>query len=221
MLRPIFSQKGNANGRIDAELMRALQWWRQVLELGITESHKWECNVERPLHLFTDARGWPPHSGAVLFDGSRWLYADMEAPAHLLEKFTTRHDNQIMGLELLGISLGMSTFESELRGKAVVVHCDNTGAEIACSKGTARSWDHAQLVHAQWLHAARERMQLYVKRVATEDNIADLPSRKSFRLLTKLGAIKYCAKLDSPYEMPEVWEVLSERWNVGDQCRRV
>ena len=145
----------------------------------------------------------------------------MEAPAHLLEKFEVRRDNQIMGLELLGISLGLSTFESELRGKAVVVHCDNTGAEVACAKGTARSWDHAQLVHAQWLHAARERMQLFFKRVATKDYIADLPSRKSFRLLQSLGAIEHKAKLDSPYEMPEVWDVLCERWNIGDQCRSV
>ena len=221
MLRPIFNQKGKANGRIDAELSRSLHWWKQVLRLGITETQRWECKAEQPLHLFTDARGRPPHLGAVLFDGSRWCYSHMEAPAHVLSQFVSRKDNQIMGLELLGISLGLSTFEAELRGRAVVVHCDNTGAEVACDKGTARSWDHAQLVHAQWLHAAREHMQLYVKRVATEDNIADLPSRKSFGLLNELGAIEYEAKLDDPYSMPEVWEVLNERWCEGDQRRRI
>ena len=221
MLRPIFNQKGNASGRIDADLERALEWWRQVLGLGITESQSWVNKVDQPLHLFTDARGWPPHLGAVLFDGARWRYSQMEAPAHLISSFVARKDNQIMGLELLGISLGLSTFETELRGKAVVVHCDNTGAEIACFKGTARSWDHAQLVHAQLLHAVREHMQLHVKRVATEDNIADLPSRKSFGLLRELGAVEYVAKLDDPYAMPEVWEVLRERWGDCDQCRRI
>ena len=39
-------------------------------------------------------------------------------------------------------------------------------------------WDHAQLVHAQWLHAAREKVTLFIKRVGSKDNIADLPSRK-------------------------------------------
>jgi hypothetical protein len=92
--------------------------------------------------------------------------------------------------------------------------------KVACAKGTARSWDHAQLVHAQWLHAAREHMQLWVKRVATKDNIADLPSRKAFELLKALGAIEYAAKLDDPYTMPEAWEVLGERWCDGDQRRR-
>ena len=37
-----------------------------------------------------------------------------------------------MGLELLAVSLGLCTFVGLLRGKKVVVHCDNTGAEV-CS----------------------------------------------------------------------------------------
>ena len=35
-----------------------------------------------------------------------------------------------MGLELLAISLGMSTFERFLDGRDVIVHCDNSGAEV-------------------------------------------------------------------------------------------
>ena len=80
-------------------------------------------------------------------------------------------------------------------------HCDNTGSEVGrqeiyiyiffclkifalsmlqvcLRKGTARAYDHAQLVHAQWLHVARLNMSVYIKRVATNDNIADLPSRE-------------------------------------------
>ena len=37
--------------------------------------------------------------------------------------------------------------------------------------------DHAQLVHAQWLLAARNRLAVFVERIASKDNIADLPSR--------------------------------------------
>ncbi len=40
--------------------------------------------------------------------------------------------------------------------------------------------DHAQLVHEQWTHAAEEGLDLHVLRVATDDNIADLPSRRVF-----------------------------------------
>ena len=36
-----------------------------------------------------------------------------------------------MGLELLAVSLGLSTFKKMLQGKRVVVHCDNKGAEAS------------------------------------------------------------------------------------------
>ena len=45
-------------------------------------------------------------------------------------------------------------------------------------KGAARAYVHAQLVHAQWLHVAQLHMRVFIKRVATDDNIADLPSRE-------------------------------------------
>ena len=102
----------------------------------------------------------------------------MAVPEDILAFFNVRKDNQIMGLELLAISLGLSSFEHLLKKRRVVIHSDNTGSEAACNKGTARSWDHAQLVHAQWLHAAILGINMHVIRVATDDNIADLPSRK-------------------------------------------
>ena len=112
--------------------------------------------------------------------------------------FTKRRDAQIMGLELLSITLGLQTFKGMLQGSKVVIHSDNTGAEVrplvvACAfalllgvlllqvafrRGSARSYDHAQLVHKQWLHAAVERLSIHVVRVATDDNLADLPSRR-------------------------------------------
>ena len=83
-----------------------------------------------------------------------------------------------MGLELLSISLGMCTFEQLLFGRRVVVYSDNSGSEWALRRGCARQWDHAQLVHQQWLHALKMRLALHVVRVDTHDNIADLPSRR-------------------------------------------
>jgi len=47
-----------------------------------------------------------------------------------MKYFASRSDQQIMGLELLAISLGLCTFEHLLRGRNVVVHCDNTGSEV-------------------------------------------------------------------------------------------
>ena len=118
--------------------------------------------------------------------------------------------------------------------RRVVIHSDNTGSEAACKKGTARSWDHAQLVHAQWLHAAILGINMHVIRVATDDNIADLPSRKvkhrytsrkvsrvkrhtttcvqEFEIFENAGAFFTPPKLDSMYAAPAAWETLQERW---------
>ena len=35
-----------------------------------------------------------------------------------------------MGLELLSITLGLQTFKGMLKGRKVVIHSDNTGAEV-------------------------------------------------------------------------------------------
>lgn len=58
-----------------------------------------------------------------------------------------------------------------------------TGAEHATAKGSSRAWDHNQLVHAIWLQALLQRFHLWVIRVPTEDNVADLPSRSEYQLL--------------------------------------
>ena len=39
-------------------------------------------------------------------------------------------DNQIMGLEIVAVSLGLCTFVDKLRDTKIVIHCDNTGAEV-------------------------------------------------------------------------------------------
>ena len=167
--------------------------------MDICESHPWEKSWERPAHLFVDASGSPAHLGAVLFCDHGVYWCHMAAPDNIVGRFRSRHDNQIMGLELLSIALGLGTFEWAIAGRKVVVHCDNTGAEVcdphvhdgtcvrfccvwflpqvSIRKGSAKSFDHAQLVHAQWFHLTRMRAAIWVKRVGTHDNIADLPSR--------------------------------------------
>ena len=56
--------------------------------------------------------------------------------------------------------------------------CDRLHNGFAVRRGTARSWDHAQFVQEQWLHVARTRMELFVVRVGSKDNIADFPPRR-------------------------------------------
>ena len=94
--------------------------------------------------------------------------------------------------------------------------------------------DHAQLVHEQWLHVALTGMQLFIKRVATDDNIADLPSRRvcfcafigggmhfvikcvvqEFRVLVEMGAVEVQAVLHDVYTNPTTWDEMQERWRM-------
>ena len=55
----------------------------------------------------------------------------------MLASFSKRADGQIMGLEILSICLGISTFAKEISGRNVVIWSDNKGAEHATSKGEA------------------------------------------------------------------------------------
>ena len=102
--------------------------------------------------------------------------------------------------------------------------------EAAVRRGTAKSLDHAQLVHSQWLEIAANSLNIHVRRVATDDNIADLPSRwesatrahlqnqvysrcrLELGILRQVGATEVEPKLPSRCESQECWNILHERW---------
>ena len=70
MLRPIFDQRTRRDGKVDSELRRALEWWLLVLKRKVAEERLWAPPVSKPVHLFCDARGQPPHLAAVLYTGA-------------------------------------------------------------------------------------------------------------------------------------------------------
>ena len=159
--------------------------------------------------MFADARGTPPRLASVLFIDDRILYTDLEPSASLMQMFTRRRDSQIMGLELLAIALGMSTFAGLLSGRRVCIWSDNVGSERGVTKGAAASWDNSQFIHCIWTHAARINSYLHVMRVPSEENIADLPSRCEYDLLHALDASWLAPVLDVVYTKRESWAALS------------
>ena len=66
MIRPLIRQEKKRSSLLDDELILALQWWLEVLQLGITQKRTWEKERKRPVHLFCDARSTPPRVAAVL-----------------------------------------------------------------------------------------------------------------------------------------------------------
>ena len=221
MLRPLFDQVSRFDGKISPELRRALSWWDGALQHGIAEIHPWVADKGEQVHLFCDASGKLAKLGAAIRVNGDWYYTCMRAPDELLQQFRHRRDNQIMGLELLAISMGLGTFRWLLEGRYVVVHCDNSGAEVSVRRGTSRAWDHAQLVHSQLLFALRHRMSLFVKRVDTTENIADIPSREDSRqFMWNIGAKFITPMLADGCVDPDSWKVLQERWRLLDTYSR-
>ena len=114
-----------------------------------------------------------------------------------------------MGLELLAIALGLSTFGDFVRGRRVAVWSDITGSEKGTAKGACKEWDHSCIVHCLWLKAAALGIDMPVFRVPTHDNIADLPSREEYQLVRSLGASWLEPVLDDSFWSPTSWEALS------------
>ena len=144
MLRPIFDQQSRRDGRISGELRKCLVWWKEVLSMGISELRTWSPPVHRTAHMFVDASGSPAHLGAVLFIDDTCWWTHMDPPKSILGMFKARKDNQIMGLELLSISLGLCSFQDRIRDRKLVIHCDNRGAEVCCSR---KGCIHEKLLH--------------------------------------------------------------------------
>eukprot|EP00973_Karenia_brevis_P020572 2825026-Karenia_brevis.AAC.1 len=111
------------------ELEESLRWWQTMLTLGIVEFREWDAPAGKPVHVFCDAAGSPARLGAVLFLDDNCQYTSMIPPDEAVALFKRRGDQQIMALELLAIAMALSTFQKALRGRRVVIHCDNTGSE--------------------------------------------------------------------------------------------
>ena len=78
------------------------------------------------------------------------MYSDGEPFSRITKSFAARNDAQICGLKMMAIALGLSVFAGELRGRKAIVYSDNVGAEPATRTGTAKSWDHCQIIHEIW-----------------------------------------------------------------------
>ena len=126
-----------------------------------------------------------------------------------MDNFRHRKDSQIMGLEMLAIGLGVSSFAHLISKRRVVIWSDNTGAETAVKSGKAKAFDHTCLAHCLWVQLIKLKTEVFIQRVPTEVNIADLPSREEYSLLESIGAEWVQPRLDQLLCRPDSWESLS------------
>jgi len=62
------------------------------------------------------------------------------------------------------------------------------GAEHATARGSARAFDHNQIIHEVWSLCFARRVDLWIERVPSKYNISDSPSRGEHEILGDLGA---------------------------------
>ena len=224
MLRPIFDQKFARKGvlacvyccrrmchpmcvvlgRVGSTLDIALRWWLFALECDICEEHPWEAPKTPVARMFVDAAGKTSRCAAILFCEFGCFFTDGKPSAAIMDRFVSRKDKQIMGLESVAIALGLCTFAPELHKRKVVVYSDNKGAEAAARKGSASSWDHCQVIHEIWSHALLNSTYVWIERVPSEDNLADLPSRGEYQLVAKELKASWRAPVIAPLFMNDV-----------------
>ena len=205
LLPPLFAHARARHPSIPAHLRVCLQWWHEALSSHFSTTREWQAPDTRSVQLFADARGNPARVAAVLFIDGRIVYTDVAPPAPLVRLFQERRDNQIGGLEVLSIALGLATFETLLSGRCVNIFSDNAGSEWAVRSGAAKQFDHTCLVHSIWSMALCANCKLYVHRVESAGNIADLPSRESYALLSRMGAEWFHPVLNDAWFDPSAW----------------
>ena len=83
----------------------------------------------------------------------------------------------IFGLELIAIVLAIYHARATLRNRAVVIYTDNNAALAALINGDSSSLAAYALIAVFWFLAASFNIAIWLERVETKRNIADLPTR--------------------------------------------
>jgi hypothetical protein len=181
----------------------------EVLQLELRQHRPWHYVQRQTVYILADARGTPPNLAAFLFCEEGSYYTECEPDDVLLSQFHERADAQIMGLEMLAIALALCSFADKIAGKHIMLFSDNVGSEVAARSGKAKQFDHACLAHSIWTKLLEIDASIYVDRVATDLNIADLPSRRDFYLLKAMRCVQLEPRLDSRFRTPKAWGSLS------------
>ena len=201
MTRPFIEQQhAPTKGHIISKKLRlAMGWWIQALENKVENTKQLSCRLEK-VDLFCDAASTPPKLAAVIFEDEKVpMFTRLDVEDKLIQKFETRKDNWIMGLEILAIILGLETFKERIKGKLLRIWTDNSGGEHSLRQGSSKTNDYNALVHFFWLTCQKLNIDVDIRRVPTDDNIADGPTRPTkavnCKILHELDAVESSPKL--------------------------
>jgi hypothetical protein len=104
-------------------------------------------------------------------------YLSREVPPEVMAEWIPR-TNQIAMVELIAPVLVAEVMGERLRGKKVLIFVDSEPVEGALVKGYSALEDMSELTGMFWERIAELKALVYICRVPTDSNPADLPSRK-------------------------------------------
>ena len=155
------------------------RWWKEVIE---------DCTprvaTPRPRRphwiVYTDAATTPPMLCALLFHGGRStpvLHTACSARAPAIWPYFSRPTALIYGLEMLALVLFFEDYAAFLRDSCCWVYLGNNNCLAALVRGDSNAGIIAVLVARFWLLIQRFNICVWLPRVHSDLNPADLPTR--------------------------------------------
>ena len=166
---------------------------------------------DRPVLVLSDAaevrlRQGTLHVGVVVWDpeSGRMHYTSVEVPKQVLLYFAwlAAKGKYICQLELLAVAVAYETFPDLLRGRLVHHFVDNQAAMSNMISGYSGKPDSAVILGAAQRAILALACYPWFSFVCSGDNLSDLPSRKDFALLKRLGAIFRVSKMPDFSDRP-------------------
>ena len=115
-------------------------------------------------------------------DHPRFVHAALGCGPEIIAELEVRRQ-QIGQLELLGAVAPYYSLAPYLKGRRVIHWIDNTAALAGVAKGYSSKPDSARIIHAFHALGVTLKAQVHFEYVASEANVADLPSRGEFEYL--------------------------------------
>ena len=187
-IKAFYAQAAAPCTGITPMMAMSLRWWLGYLHLRPAT----EMNAEklRPtIRSWTDASGVERGLAAVVTFNGQTHYTHMVLPQYVWDQLNERNDHQIGVQEMIAVILCQHTFSDTLQGARWLLWVDNRGVIRSIVKGALKAQEISLCVSRMWMQCAKSGTSLHVWYVQSAANIADGPSRLSFRQMKRLRAV--------------------------------
>ena len=123
---------------------------------------------------------------------------------------SSEKETVIFECEMIAVSIALDLWKSELSNAGVVTFVDNDSARDSIISAKTSSAAAKIILRKILVDEENLGLDLWIARVPSPSNIADLPSRREVDLLLKLGACR---------DYPDVDSLLSSELRCARQCK--